>query len=78
MLKDYYSILGVAEDASPAEIKLQYQKLLLIVMSHFILDFFFVQHNKTLFLYSPHITYFHPAASSRQAAAEAARTTTRT
>ncbi|KAG0018650.1 Diphthamide biosynthesis protein 4 [Podila clonocystis] len=30
MLKDYYAILGVAEDASSAEIKLQYQKLLLI------------------------------------------------
>lgn len=39
MLKDYYAILGVAEDASSAEIKLQYQKLLLIVLSHFILGF---------------------------------------
>ncbi|KAF8933235.1 hypothetical protein EDD21DRAFT_405774 [Dissophora ornata] len=30
MLKDYYAILGVSEDAASAEIKLQYQKLLLI------------------------------------------------
>jgi diphthamide biosynthesis protein 4 len=31
MLKDYYAILGVAEDAPVAEIKQQYQRLLLIV-----------------------------------------------
>jgi preprotein translocase subunit Sec63 len=32
MLKDYYDILSVPQDASLAEIKQQYQKLLLIVM----------------------------------------------
>ncbi|KAF9970054.1 DnaJ sub C member 24 [Actinomortierella ambigua] len=29
MLKDYYALLGLPQDASPSEIKLQYQKLLL-------------------------------------------------
>lgn len=31
MLKDYYAILNVSQDASLAEIKQQYQRLLLIV-----------------------------------------------
>lgn len=69
MLKDYYAILGVVEDASPAEIKLQYQKLLLIVMSHF--SFEFLQHNTPFFF----VLTLHTSCSTappRQAAAEAA------
>lgn len=36
MLKDYYEILSVPQDASLTEIKQQYQKLLLIVMTRFL------------------------------------------
>lgn len=60
MLKDYYEILSVPQDASLAEIKQRYQKLLLIVMTRFLSI-----RSTTLLLSRRFLTFFLPGCASQ-------------